>query len=232
LKTVEPQGSVGSNPTPAVLLVRPEALPREAPTSQSLPRVPGHSCLLRRPRPYFATAHVPIVANTAMAIPDGMVVLFVPEPFTETKSGPHTALTATTTHIATIASDVHVSATRNWADHCRFSGASCVGWCETVDIPHLLPRLQAFMAPPVAHQRPHVSGRAELLSRMGAHGVENRAGLVGGGILNSGALTVRHTTISDNSAGLSGGGIVNQGGAVSLANVTFGGNTPNDCEAC
>ncbi len=61
---------------------------------------------------------------------------------------------------------------------------------------------------------------------------ENRAGLVGGGILSSGALTVRHTTISDNSAGLSGGGIVNQGGAVSLANVTFGGNTPNDCEAC
>jgi hypothetical protein len=49
---------------------------------------------------------------------------------------------------------------------------------------------------------------------MGANGVENRAGLVGGGILSSGALTVRHTTISDNSAGLSGGGIVNQGGAV------------------
>jgi hypothetical protein len=70
------------------------------------------------------------------------------------------------------------------------------------------------MAPPVAHQRPHVSGRAEPLSRMGANGVENRAGLVGGGILSSGALTVRHTTISDNSAGLSGGGIVNQGGAV------------------
>ena len=52
------------------------------------------------------------------------------------------------------------------------------------------------------------------------------------GSSNSGALTLRHTTISDNSAGLSGGGIVNQGGAVSLANVTFGGNTPNNCEAC
>jgi len=88
------------------------------------------------------------------------------------------------------------------------------------------------MAPPVAHQRPHVSGRAELLSRMGAHGVENRAGVEDPATHEPGALTVRHTTIADDSAGLSGGGIVNQGGAVSLANVTFGGNTPNNCEAC
>ena len=61
---------------------------------------------------------------------------------------------------------------------------------------------------------------------------ENGAGLVGGGIVNSGTLTVRHTTISDNTADVSGGGILNQGGSVSLSNVTFAGNTPNDCEAC
>jgi hypothetical protein len=56
-----------------------------------------HFSVPRRPKPYFATTQVPIEANTATAIPDGIVVLFVPEPLTETKSGPHTAQIATTT---------------------------------------------------------------------------------------------------------------------------------------
>jgi len=55
-------------------------------------------------------------ANIATAIPEGMVVLFVPDPLEETKSGPHTALTATAIHIAKIASEAHTSLTSNIAD--------------------------------------------------------------------------------------------------------------------
>ncbi|MCE3286578.1 MAG: hypothetical protein K0S64_184 [Gaiellaceae bacterium] len=58
-------------------------------------------------------------ANIATAIPDGMVVLSVPDPLEETKSGPHTALTATATHIAEIASDAHISLMRSSDDRPR-----------------------------------------------------------------------------------------------------------------
>jgi hypothetical protein len=51
--------------------------------------------LSRCPKPYFATSQVPIEANTATAIADGMVVVVAPEPLVETKSGPQTALIAT-----------------------------------------------------------------------------------------------------------------------------------------
>jgi hypothetical protein len=62
---------------------------------------------------------VPIAANIATAIPDGIVVLLVPDPLEETKSGPHTALTATANHIAVTASEAHISLTRNSEDHPR-----------------------------------------------------------------------------------------------------------------
>ena len=97
-----------------------------------------HFSVLRRPKPYFATTQVPIEANTATAIPDGIVVLFVPEPLTETKSGPHTAQIATTTHIAVIASDAHISGTSTSPAHRRFSGAIPEEGCDAVDISHLL----------------------------------------------------------------------------------------------
>jgi len=47
-------------------------------------------------------------ANRATAIPDGTVVLFVPEPLVDTKFGPQTAATETAIHIAVIASDAHI----------------------------------------------------------------------------------------------------------------------------
>ena len=75
------------------------------------------------PKPYFATTQVPIEANTATAIPDGIVVVLAPEPLDETKSGPHTALIATALHMAKIASDAHISGTSTW-DHIRVSGES------------------------------------------------------------------------------------------------------------
>jgi hypothetical protein len=55
-------------------------------------------------------------ANMATAIPEGMVVLSEPDPLEETKSGPHTALTATATHIAEIAREAHISLMRSSDD--------------------------------------------------------------------------------------------------------------------
>ena len=76
-------------------------------------RVGGRSSVgysARRRKPYFATAQVPMVANIATAIPEGIVVP-LPSLLWETRSGPHTEATATAIHIAAIASDAHVSAT-------------------------------------------------------------------------------------------------------------------------
>ena len=70
---------------------------------------PYRSLFLRGPRPYFATAHELIEANTPTVIPEGMVVVFVPLPLVETKSGPQTALQATAIHIVAIASDAHIA---------------------------------------------------------------------------------------------------------------------------
>lgn len=52
----------------------------------------------------------------ATAIPEGMVVLSEPDPLEATKSGPHTALTATATHIAEIAREAHISLMRSSDD--------------------------------------------------------------------------------------------------------------------
>jgi hypothetical protein len=78
-------------------------------------------------------------ANTATAIPDGIVVLLPPGPLLETKSAPHTALTATAIHIATIASDAHISVARSCKDQRLLSGIARADGCEMVDISHLLP---------------------------------------------------------------------------------------------
>jgi len=51
----------------------------------------------------------------------------------ETKSGPHTALTATAIHITAIASDAHNSVTKNSDDQPRCSVAP-VGGCKSIDI--------------------------------------------------------------------------------------------------
>jgi hypothetical protein len=74
---------------------------------------------------------VPIDAKIATATADGMVVLFVGL-LLDTKSGPHTAATATAIHIATIASDAHISVTKNRVQ-CS-SLVTCVGACGMVDI--------------------------------------------------------------------------------------------------
>src|SRR5262245_1920960 len=87
------------------------------------------------PRPCFATNHVPIVANIAMTIPEGMVVLLVPDPLVEAKSGPQTAAIATAIHIAKIASDAQVSTTRTCVQR-RASDGIPVGGCGMVDISH------------------------------------------------------------------------------------------------
>jgi hypothetical protein len=62
----------------------------------------------------------------------------------------------------------------------------------------------------------------------------NRAlGGSGGGIVNSGMLTVENSTFSGNSAADDGGGIFNfTGGMVTLMDVTFENNIPNDCTGC
>ena len=88
---------------------------------------------VRGPRPYFATAHVPIEANSATAIPEGMVVVFVPLPVVETKSGPQTALQVTAIHIAVIASEAHIS--RTWSTSNQLcSGVDRAGGCERLDM--------------------------------------------------------------------------------------------------
>ena len=61
--------------------------------------------------------------------------------------------------------------------------------------------------------------------------IQNGLGPVGGGIVNNGGmLTIKDSTISNNSA-LEGGGISNNG-TVTLKDVTFQNNTPNDCTGC
>jgi hypothetical protein len=90
-------------------------------------------------KPCFETNHVPIVANIAMMIPEGIVVLFVPAPLLDTKSGPHTDAIATEIHITKIESDAHISATRTRFDQCGVSDEIPLGGWEIVDIPHLLP---------------------------------------------------------------------------------------------
>jgi hypothetical protein len=95
----------------------------------------------RSPKAYFATAHEPRNANNATTIPDGMVVLCVPAPLVETKSGPHTALTDTATHITTIASDPHISRRRRSEARPRCS-IDPAGRCEIVDM----------STPPSCHQ--------------------------------------------------------------------------------
>ena len=66
-----------------------------------------------------------------------MVVLFVPLPVVETKSGPQAALQATAIHIAVIASEAHIS--RTWITSNRRAQVStqqaCVRW---LDMAHLL----------------------------------------------------------------------------------------------
>ena len=56
-----------------------------------------------------------------------MVVLFVPPPVVETKSGPQAALQATAIHIAAIASEAHISRTWNNSNQLR-SGVGLSGW--------------------------------------------------------------------------------------------------------
>jgi hypothetical protein len=87
--------------------------------------------VVRRPNAYFAIAQVPIAANIATAIPDGIVVWFVGL-LDDTKSGPQTALTATAIHMAAIASDAHISATKSEDQPGR--SVTRVGGCEMVDI--------------------------------------------------------------------------------------------------
>jgi hypothetical protein len=65
-----------------------------------------------RPKAYFATAHVPMDANSATKMPDGMVEL-LPSLLDPTKSGPQRAVTETAIHIAVIASDAQTSLTRS-----------------------------------------------------------------------------------------------------------------------
>jgi nitrous oxidase accessory protein NosD len=57
----------------------------------------------------------------------------------------------------------------------------------------------------------------------------NTATFLGGGIFNRGALTITDSTISNNTAGTNGGGIYRLSGSVNLVNVTFSGNSPDDC---
>src|SRR5262245_66245047 len=83
-------------------------------------------------------------ANIATMTPDGIVVLLAPLPLVDTKSGPHTALTATAIHIAVIASDAQTSDVMCSSQCCR-SGTGC---CETVDIFD-----PPFPAPTFARQR-------------------------------------------------------------------------------
>ncbi len=55
----------------------------------------------------------------------------------------------------------------------------------------------------------------------------------GGGSRKFTNLVLDHVTIADNTAGTDGGGIYEGGpGEVSLTDVTFSGNTPNDCTGC
>jgi len=61
----------------------------------------------------------------------------------------------------------------------------------------------------------------------------NEAGRNGGGIFNAaaGTATLEESVVQANDAALEGGGIFNEG-ALTLRNVTFFNNTPNDCSGC
>lgn len=65
---------------------------------------------------------------------------------------------------------------------------------------------------------------------------QNGAGLLGGGIYNEGALTVKHSTITDNHSRADSGSPLNGGlvntGSLLLKNTTITGNTPSDCVGC
>jgi hypothetical protein len=65
-----------------------------------------------RPSPYFAIAHVPMVAKIATKIPDGIAVWY-DGLLSDTKSGPQIAVTATATHIMLIAIEYQISCTRS-----------------------------------------------------------------------------------------------------------------------
>jgi hypothetical protein len=51
-------------------------------------------------------------------------------------SGPNTASNSSASHIATIASDAHISVTRSCAHQWRLSGTAPDGGCEIVDFSH------------------------------------------------------------------------------------------------
>lgn len=63
----------------------------------------------------------------------------------------------------------------------------------------------------------------------------NTAGTSGGGVYIAGGSrqdVLVNVTIRGNSAGSSGGGIYNGGGPLTLTDVTFRDNTPDDCFGC
>jgi hypothetical protein len=93
-------------------------------------------------------------AKRATATPEGMVVLDVPAPLVETKSGPQIALTETATHIAVIASDAHISLMRKSAAHVP-SWMDAAGGCEMLDMSRLLSQEKPPWHAPVLHQRDH-----------------------------------------------------------------------------
>jgi hypothetical protein len=72
----------------------------------------GHFVSRARPRAYFATAHVPMAANSATKTPIGMVEP-LPSLLWKTALGPQTEATATAIHIAKIASDAQTSLLRS-----------------------------------------------------------------------------------------------------------------------
>ena len=71
-------------------------------------RVAGRSRVLVWRNPYFATAHVAMVANSATATADGTLEL-VPPGVVETMFGPNIASNSTASQITEIASDAHIS---------------------------------------------------------------------------------------------------------------------------
>src|SRR5262249_60093895 len=98
----------------------------------------------------FATAHVPIDANSATKTPVGIVDPF-PSLLWKTASGPQTEETATAIHIAKIVSDAHMS--RAWSNSVHPpSETPPVGGCEIVDISHLLPRSHSSSTRTGVHQ--------------------------------------------------------------------------------
>src|SRR5262245_13186761 len=108
------------------------------------------SCDSRR-KPYFATAVVPKSAKSAMATADGIVVLLPPASML-LMSGPKSAVSSTTSHIAVIASDAHMS--RASSHHGR--PVAPEGSCEMVVMAYLLlvDRMVRRVAPPWIRRHP------------------------------------------------------------------------------